>query len=329
MITWTYQHAAEIRSRRHYRDRVAISEFAVAPMKTDPTMIFVLVLTNNFYIEIYSGASLNTESIFTLNLRSPAKIHATKDGTFVLVTNKGALYSFAQKVQQNDEVTFIQKSNAQLEISVSSMLSAIVTLDGCEHLAAVADNNQSIAIWDSEKVIYFKFPTSPSSPVISFHGYSTDGLLLLHLTDQTLLSCQIHLNEEKIQMKSCGQVNKFALQKSCLVTSAVDKNELDLRDLPSSTSRLQIPLEGECEHLCLNQSDTHIFVVLQPRMFGMYRISDGQQLAQLFLSGLVSSITADNDFIVLAMNDRRLLTLMIADPKDPSVHDKIKALPSR
>jgi hypothetical protein len=61
----------------------------------------------------------------------------------------------------------------------------------------------------------------------------------------------------------------------------------------------------------------------------MYRTSDGQQLAKLFLFNLVSSITADNDFVVLAMADRRLLTLMIADPQDPMVATKIQALPSR
>ncbi|CAF0737665.1 unnamed protein product [Adineta steineri] len=37
----------------------------------------------------------------------------------------------------------------------------------------------------------------------------------------------------------------------------------------------------------------------------------------------------DNDFLVLAMNDRRLLTLMIADPDDSTVQAKIQALPSR
>ncbi|CAF3525513.1 unnamed protein product [Adineta steineri] len=40
-------------------------------------------------------------------------------------------------------------------------------------------------------------------------------------------------------------------------------------------------------------------------------------------------MTACNDFIILAMNDRRLLTLMIADPDDTMLQSKIQALPSR
>ncbi|CAF4894839.1 unnamed protein product, partial [Rotaria sp. Silwood2] len=61
----------------------------------------------------------------------------------------------------------------------------------------------------------------------------------------------------------------------------------------------------------------------------MYRIDDRQQLAKLFVYDFVSFIIADNEFLVLAMNDRRLLTLMIADPNDPTLQARIQALPSR
>ncbi|CAF5010040.1 unnamed protein product, partial [Rotaria magnacalcarata] len=39
-------------------------------------------------------------------------------------------------------------------------------------------------------------------------------------------------------------------------------------------------------------------------------------------------MTADNEFLVLTLNDRRLLTLMIADPNDPTVQTRIQSLPS-
>jgi hypothetical protein len=38
---------------------------------------------------------------------------------------------------------------------------------------------------------------------------------------------------------------------------------------------------------------------------------------------------ASNDFIILGINNRRLLTLMIADPDDSTLQSKIQALPSR
>ncbi|CAF3350113.1 unnamed protein product [Rotaria sp. Silwood2] len=61
----------------------------------------------------------------------------------------------------------------------------------------------------------------------------------------------------------------------------------------------------------------------------MYSIDDGRQMAKLFLYDFVSSMRINDDFVVLAMNDRRLLTLMIADPNDPNIRKKIRALPSR
>ncbi|CAF3919777.1 unnamed protein product, partial [Rotaria sordida] len=53
------------------------------------------------------------------------------------------------------------------------------------------------------------------------------------------------------------------------------------------------------------------------------------QLGRLFVYDFVTRMIVSYDFIVLAMNDRRLLTLMIADPDDSTLQTKIQALPSR
>ena len=58
----------------------------------------------------------------------------------------------------------------------------------------------------------------------------------------------------------------------------------------------------------------------------MYRVADRRQLAKLFVYDFVAFMTADSDFLVLAMNDRRLLTLMIADPDDATLAARIQAL---
>ncbi|CAF4789439.1 unnamed protein product, partial [Rotaria sp. Silwood2] len=60
----------------------------------------------------------------------------------------------------------------------------------------------------------------------------------------------------------------------------------------------------------------------------MYRINDRHQLAKLFLYDLVASMKAENYSLVLAMNDRRLFTLMTADPIAPDLQEKIQTLPS-
>ena len=61
----------------------------------------------------------------------------------------------------------------------------------------------------------------------------------------------------------------------------------------------------------------------------MYRFADGRQVTKLFLNDLVSSMQAEKDFLVLALGDRRLLTLFIADPDDPTLEATIRALPTR
>ncbi|CAF3950361.1 unnamed protein product [Rotaria sp. Silwood1] len=97
----------------------------------------------------------------------------------------------------------------------------------------------------------------------------------------------------------------------------------------SQISNKSIELENECEQICLHESAMYILVLIKPRILYMYRIDDGRQMAKLFLYDFVSSMRVNDDFVVLAMNDRRLLTLMIADPNNPNVREKIQALSSR
>jgi hypothetical protein len=61
----------------------------------------------------------------------------------------------------------------------------------------------------------------------------------------------------------------------------------------------------------------------------MYRVKDRRQLGRLYAYDSVAKMIASKDFVILGMNDRRLLTLMIADPDDPELQSKIQALPSR
>jgi hypothetical protein len=115
----------------------------------------------------------------------------------------------------------------------------------------------------------------------------------------------------------------------CLATVNNTNKQLSLEHFRSSTHNQPIQLDNECEHLCLNESGRYVFVVVKPRLLLMYRVDDSRRLARLFVYDFVTSIIADEHFIVLAMNDRRLLTLMIADPDDPQLASKIQALPSR
>lgn len=300
-------------------------------------MIFVLILTNNHWIEIYSAKSLNREALFSLHLRSPARVHSTSNGIFYVLTCKGFVYSIVQQITSDNEIQFNQTADTQLRIQCSMMFSSVVTLNGLESLIVFADNKQSMAIWIMERIIYVDINVSPyissSSQLRSLTGERTENLLLLYFNSKTLISSEVNLDKSNakgsVQLTPFDEVDKFCLKKHCLAIYNNGKIQLNLHNIRSCTSSEPIQLDKECQELCLNESATYVFVLLKSRVLFMYRIDDRRQLAKLFVYDFVSFMIADNDFLVLAMNDRRLLTLMIADPDDPTLQTRIQALPSR
>ncbi|CAF4211784.1 unnamed protein product [Rotaria sp. Silwood2] len=316
LASWSYQYAPSIHSTQ---------------------MIFVLILTTNHWIEIYSAKSLNDEALYSLHLRSPARVHSTINGNFYVLTCNGIVYSIAQQINSDNEFNFNQKTNYQLKISCSMMLSSVLTLNGQESFVVFADNGQSMTICTMERVIYIGVDVSPyissSSSLKSITSEKTQNLLLLYFNNKTLISCQVKLNESNekgsLQFTPFDEADKFCLQNNCLATYNNGKTQLNLHDIRSCTCYEPIQLDNECQYLCFNESATYVFALVKPRVLFMYRMTDRRQMAKLFVYDFVLSMVADNDFLVLAMNDRRLLTLMIADPDDPTLQARIQALPSR
>ncbi|CAF3376500.1 unnamed protein product [Rotaria sp. Silwood1] len=336
LTSWTYQHAASIESTRLFRDHITINDFAITSSKLDSEIIFVLVLTSNRWIEIYEAKSLNKETLFNLQLHSPARVHSTHSGTFFVLTNNGLAYSIAQQITSENEIQFNQTANIQLKIPCSKMFTSVLTLNSLENLIIFADNGQSMAIWTIERIIYIDVDVSPyllSSQLKSIDSERTENLLLMYFDDKNLLSCQVNLEESidrgSLQMTPFDKADKFCLKNDCLATYNNGNTQLNLHNIRSRTCYEPIQLENECLQLCLNESASYVFALVKPRVLFMYRINDRRQLAKLFVYDFVSFMVADNEFLVLAMNDRRLLTLMIADPDDPNIQAKIQALPSR
>jgi hypothetical protein len=285
---------------------------------------------------IYSAKSLENEPLFSFHLRSPARVHSTSSGVFYVLTCKGAVYSIAQQVTSDEQIQFNQTVDTQLKMQCSMMFSSVLTLHGLESLIVFADNGQSMAIWTMKRIIHIDINVSPyvlSSQLKSITGERTANLVLLYFNNKTLISSEVNLDQSNdkgsVQLTSFDEVDKFCLKKHIFAACNNRQTQLTLHNIRSSTSYEPIKLDNECQELCLNESSAYVFVLLKPRVLFMYRIEDRRQLAKLFVYDFVSFMIADNDFLVLAMNDRRLLTLMIADPDDSTLQARIQALPSR
>ena len=324
LTLWSYQHSGAIESKRQFSQSTTIIDYAVLDDSA------VLIITNTFWAEIYALKSLDKEPLFRLHLRNPTRIFSFEN-TFLLLTNDGSIRSLTQQMIKTSP-KFTQTSTQQLKIPCSRLLCSLLTLQSKPSLVILDDHQHSFAIWSSNEIISMNIDLSSfsSARLSRLSGTSSEENLLFYFENKSLVSCRLDLSRKKSsQMKSFGTVDLYTQKKSSLATILHDENRLTLHDIPTGTSHDPIQLENECEQLCLNESGEYVFALVKPRILCMYRVKDRQRLGRLFVYDAVTTMIASEDFIVLGMNDRRLLTLMIADPEDPNLQSKIQALPSR
>ncbi|CAF3383539.1 unnamed protein product [Rotaria socialis] len=338
LITWSYQHSTSIISTRLFSDSLIVNDFIITSNKLYSNMAFVLVIINHCRIEIYSCESLNNEPIFCLDFDSSIRVHSRKNGDFLVLNETGSLCSIVQQLNSDQQhIEFKRTNGAQLKIQCSNLLSTIVTLDSIENLVVFDDNLQSIALWIPTNVLIYidvnpsQYFTSTRLKYISTE--QSQDSIMLHFDNKSLVLCRIELNKSHtngfIEMIPMHKADLFCVKNNCIAMSDHGQNRIILRNIRLKSSYKEIQMENECEQMCFNESAIYIFTLIKPRILYMHRIDDSQQMAKLFLYDSVSSMRTNSDFVVLAMNDRRLLTLMIADPNDPNVQEKIHALPSR
>lgn len=295
-------------------------------MKIEDFLLFneqiVAIVTEKHSLEIYSFKSSKNKPIFRLDLRYSARLYPVDERSFFVLTSDGGVLSI--------DSSFQQTSSKHLGISSSKFFGTMCRIESKASLVVLADDRSSVAIWNGETFSSVKIDLSrfASLQLEKFLGEPTEDFLLFHFNDKTLLSSRL-TNSKSSPLVSFGHVDRFAVESQRLVTATNDSTRLDFYSVFSSNSERTIELNGKCEHLCLNASASYVFVVVAPRLLLMYRVNDGRALGRLFLHDFVMTIAADADFLVLAMNDRRLLTLLIADPDDPQLPAKISALPSR
>ena len=325
LTCWLYQYSTAIESKRIFPDSTNIDDFAVLSETT------VLVITNTYWAEIYSLKSLNKEALFRLHLRHPTRTFAINESNFILITNDGLIRCLTQQINKNN-IKFNQTLNQQLNIPCSRLFTSLLTLNSQISLAVLSDEQDSLVIWQSNRITYINIDLSKYSlaRLLRMTSEKNQEILLFYFENKSLISCRINLStDSSYELTPFDTADIYSLKTNCLATAINGKNQLNLHNIRSCVCHEPIQLENECEQLCLNESGDFVFALVKPRVLCMYRVIGCDQLAKLFVYDYVTTMTANNDFIILAMNDRRLLTLMIADPNNLTLQSKIRALPSR
>lgn len=256
---------------------------------------------------------------------------AIDDNNFVLITNDGTVRCLT--LQSNTStMKFNQTSTKQLDIKCSKLFVSIMTLNSKPRLIILADDERSLGIYASNEIIYVNIDLTSyeSTHIVRMTSERNQEIILFYCESKSLYACHIQLSTvNSCKITPFDTADMYALKNNCLATAINGENRLNLHNIHACVCHEPIQLENECEQLCFNESGDYAFTLVKPRVLCMYRVKDRRRLARVFVYDFVTTMVASNDFIILAMNDRRLLTLMIADPDDPLLQSKVQALPSR
>ena len=113
-----------------------------------------------------------------------------------------------------------------------------------------------------------------------------------------------------------------------------EMNQIYLLNLSQNRDLMKLSLSKEINLKVMNVDSDLEYLVFGDcieKLIWLYRIRDLERLACLPIYGEINQIkfNADNRFVCLNMNDRRIFTLLIVDPRNPDHSKRIGELPSR
>jgi hypothetical protein len=128
----------------------------------------------------------------------------------------------------------------------------------------------------------------------------------------------------------------FRIQKKILVAFDEIENELNGFDLGQPQEEIfKTPLfsisvpDGNLQHFCISSNSQYLCTIQNMKILDMYQTKDAKRIAHLPLYSEANSMCISDDFVSLAMKDRKVLSYFIADPLKPEQKKRIKLFKSR
>ena len=141
----------------------------------------------------------------------------------------------------------------------------------------------------------------------------------------------------KVQaVESNKRFTKFRIQKKLLVAFDELDNYLNGFDLGQTQEEcFRTPLflisvnDENLQHFCISSNSQYLCTIQNMKIVSMYQTKDAKRIAHLPLYSEANSMCVSDDFVSLAMKDRKVLSYFIADPLRPEQKKRIKLFKSR
>jgi hypothetical protein len=80
---------------------------------------------------------------------------------------------------------------------------------------------------------------------------------------------------------------------------------------------------------CLSDDCEYISTIEAPKVLSLFRLSDGKRIVHVPLYNEINSILMSDHYVVMGMQDKRILSYLLVDPLRPDHENRVASLDSR
>jgi hypothetical protein len=190
---------------------------------------------------------------------------------------------------------------------------------------------------------YFLTPTNLAfnklNNIMNASNGSDDLIGLGNLNNLVFINYEYSKN--KVKMYDSNEVNTNQYESFAIINETlIAYNKLDgqlngflLKDVNTN------PFKELCFTIAINESVMvtyglssdckYVYLVVDRNTLQFYRWSDNNKIAETKIYNKPTSVACSDEYLALAMQDRRIISFLIVDPLVPNSNDKIKRLESR
>jgi hypothetical protein len=169
---------------------------------------------------------------------------------------------------------------------------------------------------------------------------NTNDFIGLNNMKQIVYIKYINENNKIELIKSPQDESKFVkigLFKHILFAFCEQKHELNVYNLKSFIEKdaFNNPIfkhlfpDNSLQFACISDDCEYLATVEIPKMLSLYRLSDCKRIAHVPLYNEINSILMSDHYVVMGMQDKRILSYLIVDPLKSDHEKRIAALDSR
>ncbi len=173
-----------------------------------------------------------------------------------------------------------------------------------------------------------------------YHFENTNDFIGLNNMKQ-LVYVEYIKDKNKIQIITStndkSRIVKIGLFKHILFAFCEQNHELYVYNLKSFNKKdafnnpifKQLFPDNSLQFACISDDCEYLATVEIPKMLSLYRLSDCKRIAHVPLYNEINSILMSDHYVVMGMQDKRILSYLIVDPLKSDHENRIAALDSR